>query len=125
MEVSNRKPADPEIKLENLEQEADFYRKSIHRIESIEDEMKGELWKEIKDRLGSLIKSIDDQEYQYAKGKKTVVSLDCLLGQKAAAIDVLSIEEFVKSKKDFEDRLDRVKEKIGNLAKSAGGNGRR
>ena len=118
MEVSNRKPADPERKAGTLQAEATFYRKAIERIESMEEEIKGELWKEIKDRMTALVKSIDDQEYRYAKGEKINASLDCLLGQKAAAIDVLSVEEFVKSKGQFETKLKEIEEKIGKLPKS-------
>lgn len=118
MEVSNRRPADPEIKAGTLQQEAAYYRKAIARIEAMEEELESEIWKEIKERMTALVKSIDDQEYQYAKGEKIKCSLDCLLGQKAAAIDVLSVEEFVKSKGQFETKLKEIEEKIGKLPKS-------
>lgn len=116
MEVSNRKPVDLEVKIENLRSELSFYQKSIDRVDKIKDELKGELWKEVKDRLTLLIKSIDDQEYQYAKGSKLSASLDLLLGQKAAAIDVLSIEEFVNSRKRFEDKVVELREQIVKLS---------
>ena len=119
MDVSNRRPAEPEVKIDTLEANAEGYRKALERIDAIEDELKGELWKMIKERGTAIVKSVDDQEYQYAKGGKLSTSLDCLLGQKAAAIDFLAIEEFVKSRKLIEARLVEVEDKIAKLSKSS------
>ena len=126
MEVSSRKPASQENELPRLQQRADFLRKSIRRIVEIEGDLKSALWQEIKNRMSSTIKSIDDQLYDFDRLDVAITDRKIygLLGQKKNAVNVLAIEEFANSKANFESDLSETLDKI-DVIKRSGRNGNR
>lgn len=118
MEVTNRRPQNPEGRLNELEAKKNVLAKTIYTIEEIEEDFEKPLWKEITNKMTQQIKGIDDSLYNFEKfSDKEIFGM---LGQRKTAVNVISIEEFAKSRERFEVELEKVKKEIGEIRASAG-----
>lgn len=119
MEVSNRKPAGPEEKLDQLQKKKQFLLDSIQKIEDIEDDMKSALWKELKVRLTAKLHGLDEILHNFDAQNVTETIRTGALGAKRVVIEILAFEEFVKSKDMLEEQLVKIRSAIEELGGSA------
>ena len=122
MEVSNRKPASPETRIEQLERDLKVYRNMLAKINAAKIDFKSELWDIVKQAVQKRIDTVNQDQEALAL-PSAVHAPDRVywfgMGQKACASEILAIEAIYSSTEKFEKKIEELKRGIDELKRSA------
>lgn len=108
-----RKNFDNTKRKEELNRKIEAIRADLESIRNIENDLKSALWLKIKGKAVSDFDQIDEKLFNFEKfTDREIVGL---LGQRKKIVEILSVENFVKMKEKFEEKLTDVRKQLADF----------
>lgn len=123
MEVTNRKPIAVEDKLKKKLELRGSIKSQLERIDRLEGEIQGELWKHIKEKFNARISELDQLLYAFDQMQDRGLDQKIFgaLGARRECVNILAIEQFVQARPKFEQMLEAVNIEINELKRGSSG----
>lgn len=115
MEVSSRKERPAQEQIKDLEGKVKFYKETVAKANAMKEELGGELWKQIKARMDSKVRAIDDFLHKFDEDGVEDKKIFAALGERRQCMNILGIEEFANSTDQIEKILEEAQAEIRRL----------